>query len=90
MNEFIRRLSMTGLKIIKFTVEFIVTVVSLFLLFGFLLVLMIALPVWLLTFIIGDYAILWAFIILISVPVIAEWDKISSWLYWQFIEPFKK
>ena len=86
MLEFLSRLGETG----KYLVGSILFIVMLVFLAIVILVLVFVLPIYLLSMVLGQYAGWWFIISAIGFIIFAEWDKLSRWAYWQFIEPFKK
>ncbi|PKR83511.1 hypothetical protein CWO92_18255 [Heyndrickxia camelliae] len=86
MNEFLIRLR----KSVFTTLTLIITTVFMLIIALVIIGVILFLPVWVLSFLIGDNAYYWIILALITFPIIAEWNTIIKWLKWQFIEPFKK
>ncbi len=86
MKEFLSRLKESCLSVIGFIVALIGMLIFILLTTA----LIVLLPIWLLKFLIGDYALWWFVIVFIGLPILGEWDNVKDWFIWQFVEPFRK
>ncbi|MEK4907459.1 hypothetical protein [Niallia sp. FSL M8-0099] len=86
MDKFLIRLGKSLVSIIGFAVSILLIAITVGIFGGVIFLL----PYWLLTFVIGDYATWWIVLVIIGLPIVAEWNKIVEWFKWQFIDPFKK
>jgi len=86
LKEFLNRLKESCLNVMGFIFALIGVLIFILL----VVALIVVLPIWLLEFLIGDYAMWWFFVLIVIIPVLAEWNSIKNWFMWQFIEPFRK
>lgn len=86
MKEFLKRLT----QVIRSCALALLLAVALLLVVSIVMGVVILLPTWLLSFVIGDLASWWIFIALIGLILIAEWESIKRKFQWLFIEPFSK